>query len=106
MLFDDHFNIAHFLKIIAYLVPFSGLALDYIRTYRAEERAVQQLTAAQQNIVERRTELEQANADLLQRNMELDDFNYVASHDLQEPLRKLIALARLAGALSDRIGGS
>ena len=32
-LFDAPFNIAHFLKIIAYLVPFSGLALDYIRTY-------------------------------------------------------------------------
>lgn len=33
-LFDNHFNIAHFLKIIAYLVPFGGLCLDYIQTYR------------------------------------------------------------------------
>jgi len=31
-LFDNHFNIAHFLKILAYLIPFIGLALDYIRT--------------------------------------------------------------------------
>lgn len=29
-LFDNHFNIAHFLKIIAYLVPLSGLVLEYI----------------------------------------------------------------------------
>ncbi|MHC5672571.1 ATP-binding protein [Nostoc sp.] len=29
-LFDNHFNIAHFLKIIAYLVPLAGLILDYI----------------------------------------------------------------------------
>jgi len=29
-LFDNHFNIAHFLKIVAYLVPFGGLILDYI----------------------------------------------------------------------------
>lgn len=33
-LFDNHFNIAHFLKIIAYMVPFGGLCLDYIQTYR------------------------------------------------------------------------
>jgi len=32
-LFDNHFNIAHFLKIIAYLVPFIGLMLDYIYTH-------------------------------------------------------------------------
>ncbi len=32
-LFDNHFNIAHFLKIIAYLVPLAGLILDYIYTY-------------------------------------------------------------------------
>ncbi|MCH8040403.1 MAG: response regulator [Nitrospinae bacterium] len=32
-LFDNHFNIAHFLKIFAYLVPLGGLALDYVQTY-------------------------------------------------------------------------
>ncbi len=30
-LFDNHFNIAHFLKIVAYTVPLIGLTLDYIR---------------------------------------------------------------------------
>ncbi|MCH7622787.1 MAG: PAS domain S-box protein, partial [Nitrospinae bacterium] len=35
-LFDNHFNIAHFLKILAYLVPFMGLTLDYIRTYKIQ----------------------------------------------------------------------
>ena len=29
-LFDHHFNIAHFLKIIVYSIPLIGLALDYI----------------------------------------------------------------------------
>jgi signal transduction histidine kinase len=32
-LFDNHFNIAHFLKIFVYLVPFAGLAFDYLYTY-------------------------------------------------------------------------
>ncbi|HEB71080.1 MAG TPA: response regulator [Nitrospirae bacterium] len=44
-LFDNHFNIAHFLKIIAYIVPFTGLLLDYIRTHQVEKlsrKALQQ----------------------------------------------------------------
>jgi PAS domain S-box-containing protein len=36
-LFDNHFNIAHFLKIIAYLVPLIGLTLDYVQTYLSKE---------------------------------------------------------------------
>jgi len=34
-LFDSHFNIAHFLKIVAYTVPLIGLTLDYIRAQQA-----------------------------------------------------------------------
>lgn len=33
-LFDNNFNIGHFLKIIAYLVPLLGLVCDYYYTYR------------------------------------------------------------------------
>jgi signal transduction histidine kinase len=92
-LFDAHFNIAHFLKIIAYLVPFSGLMLDYIHTYREEARAVHYLTEARTSLLEHSQRLEQANADLRLRNTELDEFNYVASHDLQEPVRKLVVFS-------------
>ena len=57
-LFDYHFNIAHFFKIIAYLIPFSGLTLDYIRRALGEEtRAVEQLTAAQQRLMAYSVEL-------------------------------------------------
>lgn len=45
-LFDNHFNIGHFLKIVAYFVPFTGLSLDYIRTYQKEADAAKQLKQA------------------------------------------------------------
>ena len=46
-LFDNHFNIAHFLKIFAYLVPFAGLVLDYIYTSRNEKIIMQDLVDIQ-----------------------------------------------------------
>ena len=57
-LHDNHFNIAHFLKIVAYLVPLAGLALDYVRTYRDKQAAV--------------AELEQTRLDLLRHNAETE----------------------------------
>ncbi len=36
-LFDHHFNIAHFMKVVAYAVPCLGLILDYVRTYQQLE---------------------------------------------------------------------
>ncbi len=45
-LFDNHFNIAHFLKIVAYLLPFIGLSLDYIQTYQEEADTAKQLKQA------------------------------------------------------------
>lgn len=33
-LYDEHFNIAHGLKIVSYIVPFLGLSFDYVRSSR------------------------------------------------------------------------
>ena len=38
-LFDNYFNIAHFLKILAYLIPLIGLLLDYVETYKQHKIA-------------------------------------------------------------------
>lgn len=39
-LFDNHSNIAHFLQIITYLIPFLGLCLNYLETQQNEQRVI------------------------------------------------------------------
>ena len=46
MLYDANFNIAHFLKIVAYAVPLAGLLLDYMGTYRSRSSLVAKLERA------------------------------------------------------------
>lgn len=42
-LFDNHFNVAHFLKIVSYLVPLTGLILDYHKRYYAQKLSVDEV---------------------------------------------------------------
>jgi PAS domain S-box-containing protein len=46
-LFDNHFNVAHFLKIIAYLTPLVGLCCAYLRAFTEEEQAIVNFKQAQ-----------------------------------------------------------
>ncbi len=43
-LFDNHFNIAHFLKIIAYFVPFVGMVMDYGFSHERQQQTLKDLT--------------------------------------------------------------
>jgi signal transduction histidine kinase/CheY-like chemotaxis protein len=42
-IFDGNFNVAHFLKIVAYMVPFSGICLTFIQIYREKEQVLSRL---------------------------------------------------------------
>lgn len=57
-LYDAHFNIAHFLKIVAYAVPLAGLLLDYVATYRSQAGLVAQLESSSRVLEEERRVLE------------------------------------------------
>ena len=78
-LFDNAFNIAHFLKIVAYLIPCLGLIADEVLTHSDAARA---------------TRLADEQARRLSRsNAELTEFAVAAAHDLRSPLRAVHNLA-------------
>src|SRR5690606_2876583 len=97
------------------LARMCALAVDNARLYREAQREVEERRRAErevkqlnetleQRVAARTADLERANRELQIRNRELQEFAYVASHDLQEPLRKIHSFADLlvaehAGAL-------
>lgn len=107
--FDQLFNSAYFLRSVSYLVPLLSIAVGYLRANHKEQNFISELRSemrnrilANQNLKEREMALARTGAELkknveelVRSNSELEQFAYVASHDLQEPLRKIQAFGNL-----------
>ena len=70
---------------------FTGIIRDISKL----KRALEQLGEANLELKERARQIERFNVDLNRSNEELAQFAYVASHDLQEPLRKVTAFCQM-----------
>jgi len=68
---------------------------DVTERKKAEEELGSYRNHLEELVKERTTELEKSNKELTYMNRELEQFAYVASHDLQEPLRMVTSYVQL-----------
>lgn len=83
-------QITSMFTLFADLISFHLEAVDQLDLSNDDLRIQRGFNAElEQKIKERTVELEHKNEMLLKTNQELQEFNYISSHDLQEPLRKI-----------------
>ncbi|MCH8252933.1 MAG: hypothetical protein IID36_10820, partial [Planctomycetes bacterium] len=107
-LFDNHFNIAHFLKIISYLVPCAGLLLNYTRTHKELETEIRdrkqtsrELRATMRRLEEQTRDLRYAQFAAEQASKAKSEFLANMSHELRTPMNSIIGFTE---RLLEKIG--
>jgi PAS domain S-box-containing protein len=76
-------------------LSFTGFLRDITDRRAAEDRAKRLHDQLESNVADRTEELHTANVELARSNKELEQFAYVASHDLKEPLRMVASYTQL-----------
>jgi len=85
------------LNLIAFYLVYRAIKQEMTERRQAEVSLRQLHEQLEAKVQERTAELKEANTNLLYSNRELEQFAYVASHDLQEPLRAVNSYAQLLG---------
>ncbi|MGH1487869.1 MAG: sensor histidine kinase [Acidimicrobiales bacterium] len=68
---------------------FTGIIHDLTHRRQAEDELVRAKEELEERVVQRTAELEASMAELARSNRDLEQFAYIASHDLQTPLRNV-----------------
>jgi two-component system, NtrC family, sensor kinase len=98
-LFDNDFNIAHFLKINAYLVPMIGLVLDYSRTYKEAGKRAEELEKTVHELERSKTAVEESKARVEQVLKETEE----GRSDFKKANRELRRINRAAVRREERM---
>jgi PAS domain S-box-containing protein len=81
-----------------YPTPDGGVAMffdDITEAKKAEEKLKKAYAEMEEQVRLRTAELQALNVELQRSNMDLESFAYIASHDLQEPLRMVSSFTQL-----------
>tara|TARA_R110001599_G_scaffold353231_1_gene591121 strand:+ start:205973 stop:207481 length:1509 start_codon:yes stop_codon:yes gene_type:complete len=93
------------LGVLGIALMYRALKRSLARQQRWETELLQQKQALEDMVASRTAALQFSNRELERSNRELEDFAFIASHDLQEPLRKILAFGdRLKARSGDALG--